>query len=444
MSWQHELYQRAREVLVGGVSAGGRYHHGLQGPLYIEKASGARLWSVEGKEYIDLHNASGAAFFGYDHPRIKEAAKKAFKLGFFINHETRYHIQLAELLHDSIPSAETVRLSNTGTEATMAAIRLARAYTGRSKIVKFEGHFHGMHELIWYNHSSIGTIGTHGLIEAKPDTAGIPSSFHQEVIVLPFNDTSAFVDAMQEYGSQVAAVIMEPISYNCGCMPAKKSFLRTVRDICSEKGVVLVFDEVLSGFRMSLGGAQEYYGITPDLTTLAKALGGGFPIAALVGKAEIMKNLNPCGSVIMSGTYTGSLMSVMVAIECLTMMREPGFYEKLNALSEYFYREINNLLDKYEIQAHVRGIGARFGFFAGITNPDDDYDFRRIAAKFSPQLYRRFIQLAVQNGVYIHDNGSRLVPHHAGITAAHTKDDLDMCLSKLETVFTALAKEACD
>ena len=437
---QDGLYERARAVFAGGVSAGGRYNNSLRAPLYLAEATGPWLESVDGRRYLDFHNAAGAAFFGFRHPRHRQAIERGMERGFFINFDTEHHVELAELLCRSIPCAEAVRLSNTGTESTMAALRLARAFTGKEKVLKFEGHFHGMHELIWYNHSALGERSSSGQIASVHDSAGMPEAFGRLVINVEFNDAEAFMRAVERHRDELAAVIMEPVSFNCGCMPARREFLQTVREVCTREGIVLIFDEVLSGFRMALGGAQEHFGVTPDLCTLAKALGGGFPISAVAGKREIMDLLNPTGPVVMSGTYTGSLVPVLGALECVKMMREPDFYTRIGRHADLLYSGISELFKKHGVKGHVRGIGARFGLFFGIEDPEADYRFRSITKGFDAATHKRFTALAVDHGLYFLDTGYTMAPTHFGFTSAHTTEDLETALDKLDGVFSELSR----
>lgn len=251
-----ELFKRAEKHLIAGTTAAGRFHGALGRPLYLTKADGCHLFDADGKEYIDFNNSAGAAFFGYNHPRLREAVEKSLEMGFFMNFESEYHQQLAEILCEVTPCAEKVRLSNTGTEVTMGAIRLARVCTGKDKIIKFEGHFHGMHECIFFNHGTLGTMDLNGEIEPLPDSNGFPPSFSDPIIVLEANNVQAVEHALDKYKGQIAAVIIEPISFNCGCMPSKKEYLQAIRKLCDKEGIVLIFDEVLSGFRMGIGGAQ--------------------------------------------------------------------------------------------------------------------------------------------------------------------------------------------
>jgi glutamate-1-semialdehyde 2,1-aminomutase len=435
MSRLNEMFESAQKFLVGGATAGGRYHAVLGQPIYMQRAQGSKLYDVEGKEYIDFHTSAGAAIFGYNHPRLKEAAQKAIDLGFFMNFETEYHRELAELLTKMIPCAERVRLSNSGTEVTMAAIRLARGYTKRDLIIRFEGHFHGMHELIWYNHNGEGLMAPDGEISNIPDTAGMPQCFSDVIKNVEFNDIEALERIVSHYKDQVAAVIMEPISYNCGCYPARKEYLEKVRALCDKEGIVLIFDEVITGLRLRPGSAQAYYNVIPDIATFAKAIGGGFPVAALVGKEKIMNTLNPIGPVVMSGTYTGSLMPVLVSLECLKMAQEPYYFDHLEELSSLLYTGMNDLMQKNAIRGHVRGMGARFGIYFGVENPEDDYNWRKTKQSFDPMINRKFLAKCLEYGLYFHDYGMSPVPAHNGFGLSHSVEDVNITLERIEKIF---------
>ncbi len=441
-----EVFERAKASYLYGTSAAGRYHAGLGMPLYLQRADGPWLYDVDGNRYLDFNTSAGAAMFGYNHPRLRRAIEESLEMGFHMNFESEYHYRLADMICRVIPSGEKVRLSNTGTEVTMGAVRLARAYTGRPKLLKFEGHFHGMNELVFYNHGALGKMDSYGEVEPVADSAGFPPDFAGPLVVVEFNRIEALEHAARKYRGQLAAVIMEPISYNCGCLPADPDYLHQVRELCSREGIVLIFDEVLSGFRDRIGGAQAYYGVTPDLTTIAKALGGGLPIAALTGKREVMEALNPGGPTVMSGTYTGALMSVVAAIECLRIMEEPGFYERLNGLSARLYAGMNEMFERHGIPGHVRGIGNRFATYFGITDPSDDFHFRKIAAGFDAGLYNSFIRKVLREKLYFHLSGwasaeGVALPTHCGISSAHAEGDIDLALEKMETVFRELAAE---
>lgn len=428
------LYGRAKQVTTAGVTAAGRFNPVLGRPYYFERGDGCRLWDIDGNEYIDFSSSNGASMLGFNHPAINDAASKAISMGTITTQETKYHVELAEKLIEILPGAERVRFSNTGTEATMAAIRIARAFTGREKILKFDGHFHGMHDYVMFNAHTPERIYEH-FVPPFPDSAGIPKSLSELVITIPFNDADALRDAIDVYGHELAAVILEPISYNLGTIPADREWLALLRDLTKTAGVVLIFDEVLAGFRSALGGSAEYFGITPDLTTWAKALAAGWPLAAVTGTAEIMDTLNPVGGAVMSGTYTGHLAAVLAALAAIEVMSAPGFYDDLNANADFFYAGINSLFGKHGVPGHLQGIGARFGLYFGIEEEVTDY---RQARKFDAALNNKFLRQTAPNGLHFHDFGAKAAPMHYGITSAHTRADLEESLARLDSAFAAI------
>src|ERR1035441_5295617 len=270
------LFERAKQVTVGGVTAAGRFNPVLGRPYYFDHGDGCRLWDVDGHEYIDFSSSNGASMLGFNHPAINEAVAKSLGMGTMCTQETEYHVDLAERISELLPGAERVRFTNTGTEATMAAIRIARAATGRDKVLKFEGHFHGMHDYVLFNSHTAPDRPYEAIVPSFPDSAGIPPAVGKLLVNVPFNDERALVEALDRYQDELACVILEPVSYNLGCIPAEISWLRRLRAETKRRGIVLIFDEVLPGFRMALGGAAEYFEVTPDLATWGTALGAGW------------------------------------------------------------------------------------------------------------------------------------------------------------------------
>lgn len=433
-----DLYSEATQVMAGGVSAGQRYHKTLGQPLYLDHASGCRLYDVEGNEYIDFFGCAGAALYGYNHPRLKAAIQKAVDKGFFMNFDTEYHIELAKMFQKFFPSAEKMRLANTGSEATQSAVRLARTYTGKDFIIKFDGHFHGMHEQVWFNHNMTASVDQFGEVVTTADSSGFASSSKDVVKTVLFNDIGALEHAVAKYKDNVAAIILEPISFNCGCLTTRKEYLEKVRALCDREGIVLIFDEVISGLRMRPGSAQKYFGVTPDLTTVAKAIGGGFSIAALLGKAKIMDNLNPFGKSVMSGTYSGALMPVLASLECLKMASEPEFYDHIDTIGAALYGGMNDLFKKHGITGHVRGAGARFGIYFGVENPEDDFDFRKVALEMDRGMTQKFIAECMPNGLWFHDTAGPVSPAHYGFTSQHTLQDIDIALERIDKIFAKI------
>ena len=429
-----QLHERAKRVMVGGVTAGGRFNPVLGRSYYFERGDGCRLWDVDGNEYIDFSSSNGASMLGFNHPKINEAARKGLELGTMCTQETAFHVELCERIAEIIPSAEKVRLSNTGTEATMAAIRIARAATGREKVLKFEGHFHGMHDYVFFN-SHTPDLPYQPVVPSFPDSEGIPRSIGDLLVNVPFNDEAALRTALDRHGDELACVILEPVSYNLGCVMADREWLQLLRAETERRGIVLIFDEVLCGFRMALGGAQAYYGVTPDLTTLAKALGAGWPIAAIAGKASVMNELNPIGHTVVSGTYTGQLCSVMASLAALEIMSEPGFYDRINAVGSHLYEGLDRLFRDSGVPGHVQGLGARFGLYFGVQDWVKDYNGARA---FDHSLNDRFLAACAPAGLHFHDFGTKMAPMHYGTTSAHTQADIDASLERLQPIFRAL------
>jgi len=418
-------FEQAGQVLAGGVSASLRVNFAVGHPVYMERADGPYLYDIAGREFIDLSLSNGAALLGHRHPALLSALDAVRERGFLSATETRDHARLAETLIELIPSAERVRFSTTGVEATMLATRVARALTGRPSIVKFEGHFHGLYDAFVYNqHAPLAgpdaepTAESDGLIGAPGQT-----------LVAPWNDREAVERLLDRHRDRIAAVICEPINYNAGCIPPAPGFLAFLRDVTAAHGIVLIFDEVLSGFRMGVGGAQAYYGVTPDLTTLAKALAGGVPLSATVGRADVMAPISG-GRAAHSGTYSGHLLGVLAGLATLKVLAAPGTYERLNADADWFYGELQAAFDRVGFSARVQGIGARFGIYVGV-DPDVPILTYAQAAAHDSALYNRFIGAALEHGVYVHSYGKTYAPGHAGISVVRTREVLAEVVARL-------------
>ena len=431
-----EHFRLADQYLLKGTGAPPRIYPLIGRPLYLSRADGAYLFDLDGNRFIDYHSSSGAALLGHNHPAMKAAILRALEQGFYCNFESEHHARLAQLICEMIPSAEVVRFAGSGSEAAAAAMRIARAATGRQRILKFEGHYHGQHDYAYFNtDGELGKRLENGEIQPAHASAGVPNELDGLVVVVPFNDPETFTSAMRRHKGELAAIMMEPVMYNAGCILPDRKFVELVRQEATRDGAILIFDEVLSGFRMAPGGGQEYLGVTPDLTCLSKAVGGGMPISAIAGKREVMSALTPVGKTIVSGTYTGHLISVMGAIAALEEIRKAGFYTRLNALSERLYAGINEIFRHRKIKAVCQGLGARFGMFFGIEELPI-MDFRKVATKFDSDMDKKFISLAFERGLYFRDAGRRIVPIHNGTTSAHTDDDIDETLNKLDDAFS--------
>ncbi|HTU18399.1 MAG TPA: aspartate aminotransferase family protein [Gemmataceae bacterium] len=434
MSRVLEQYQQACNYLAGGVSASTRLNRALGRPMLVDRADGCRIWDMDGREYIDLCCSHGATLLGHGDMRVRHAVERVLARGAPCSYENELHTQLAQLLCETVPCCERVRFTGSGTEATMHCLRLARAYTGRSKLLKFEGNFHGYHDQVMY---AIGTpadgLGPEEAPALYPGSAGLPGGLDQNVVVVPYNRPDLLEAAFARHASELAAVICEPIYYNAGCIVPTPEFLSALRRLTREHGVLLIFDEVLSAFRMAPGGAQEYLGVTPDLCTLGKAVGGGFPLSVFGGRADIMSRLMPQGDCQHSGTYNGHLVPVAAALAAVTAYRQPGFYELIHAVAARLYTGLNEIFARQAVPARVQGLGARFGIYFGVMEPVRSY---RDAVRHQREQMLRFIAAAARHGVYFHDYGGAACHH--GFCAAMTLADTEEVLNRLEDTVRTL------
>jgi glutamate-1-semialdehyde 2,1-aminomutase len=422
-----ELFTEAQAVLAGGVSASMRLHPYLGRPLYVQRGEGPYLFGLDGKRYIDFNMSNGAALLGHDHPAVKQAVLAGVESGIICAAETPFHEQLAATLVEIIPAAERVRFSSVGSEVTLVALRIARHATGRSKYLKFDGHFHGLTEPWLYRRADPLDDSS----EIVPSSGGVPAAGEADVVMVPWNDVDAFETAMVRHSAELAAVICEGIHYNAGCIPPEPGFLELLRARCSEHGIVFVMDEVLSGFRTDLGGAQAHYGVTPDLTTHAKALANGLPLSSVSGREELMLGLAPTGPVVHSGTYSGHLLSVLAALATLEELRRSGVYAGINATGDAFYGELQAIFDRAGVPARVQGLGARFGIYFGITEPVRTWSD---ALPHDHELNRRFATGCFERGVYFHGYTRQGPPGHAGFSLAHSVEDFAETLAVVESV----------
>ena len=433
-----ELFNFAKLYMVSGVSGSARFNAALGRPLYLTHGDGCHIYDVDGREYIDYNLSHGATFLGHNHPTIKAAISKALEMGIICAYETEFHGRAAELICQTVPCAEQVRFANSGTEATLGAIRLARAATGRQKILKFEGHFHGLHDYVMWNAhgKERKEFPTYPYVPPEVESAGVPEEISQFVVVVPWNDPAAFQQAMREHGDELAAVICEPVNYNSGCILPEAGFLNLLREEATRHGAILIFDEVLSGFRMAPGGAQQYYGVTPDLCTLAKAVANGLPLAVVAGKRELMQQYSPSGPAAHSGTYSGHLFAVLAAIASLTEIRQEGFYDPIMAKADRLYHGLADLFESHGVPARVQGLGARFGIYFGVTGPVRNY---QDAARIDGELGYKFIRACFERGVYFHNYGKLALGHH-GFSVAHTLADIDETLNRVESALQDMSR----
>lgn len=427
MSRTLEHYGRARGSLAGGVSSSTRLNRAVGHPMYIARGEGCRVWDLDGREYYDLCCSHGATLLGHGDPRVAAAVQQALTTGACCSYENELHAELAELLCDTIPAFERVRFTGSGTEATMHTIRLARAFTGRTKLLKIEGNFHGYHDQVMY---SIGApadkLGSETAPQKWPASSGMPPGLDEHLILVPYDRTDLLVDVIRKHQHELAAVICEPVFYNAGCIIPTQEFMQAMRHETQQAGVLLIYDEVQSAFRMGPGGAQEHFGITPDLCTVGKAVGGSYPLSVFGGRADIMQKLMPDGDCQHSGTYNGHPVIVAAALAALKIYRSPGFYKQIHRIAERLYSGMNRVFRETGIPGDVRGLGARFGIYMGV--PDEPHSYRD-AIKHNRKLMLEFIAAAIAQGVYFHDYGGGACHH--GFCAAMTEADVDAALAKI-------------
>jgi glutamate-1-semialdehyde 2,1-aminomutase len=398
--------------------------------MYFDRAAGCRLWDLDGKEYLDLCCSHGATLLGHGDGRVRQAVEAALQRGAACSYENEQHAELAELLCRTVPCLERVRFTGSGTEATLHCLRLARAFTGRNKILKFEGNFHGYHDQVMV---AIGTPADQLGPEDRPTpflgSTGMPPGLAELLVIVPYNRPDLLEAAFARHGPELAAVIGEPIYYNAGCIVPTREFLDTLWRLTRRHDTLLIFDEVLSAFRMGPGGAQEYIGVTPDLCTLGKAVGGGYPLSVFGGRKDIMDRLMPIGDCQHSGTYNGHPVVVAAALAALTAYRELGFYDHIHAVAGALYSRLNALFERHGVRAQVQGLGARFGVYFGLEAPPQNY---RDAVRHQRDRMLNFIKLAIEHGVYFHDYGGAACHH--GFCAAMTLADVAEVLRRLVPV----------
>jgi glutamate-1-semialdehyde 2,1-aminomutase len=437
MTRVEEQYRQACDYLAGGVSASTRLNRALGHPLLIDRAEGCRVWDLDGREYFDLCCSHGATLLGHGDPGVRRAVERALARGAPCSYENEQHTELARLLCETVPCCERVRFTGSGTEATMHCLRLARACTGRTKILKLEGNFHGYHDQVMY---AIGTpadrLGPEEAPAPYPGSAGLPEGLDRNLVVVPYNRPDLLEAAFRAHGHELAAVICEPVYYNAGCILPTPEFLAALCRLPREHGALLIFDEVLSAFRMAPGGAQEYLGVTPDLCTLGKAVGGGFPLSIFGGRREIMERLMPTGDCQHSGTYNGHVVAVAAGLAAVTAYRRPGFYDHINAVADRLCRGLGAIFERHGVDARVQGLGARFGVYFGVGGPVCNY---RDAVRHQRERMLRFIALAIQHGVYFHDYGGAACHH--GFCAAMTLADADEALNRLDAAVREFSRD---
>ena len=422
-----ELFTRAIELIPGGVNSPVRAFRGVGGtPRFIKSASGATMTDVDGRTYIDYVGSWGPMILGHADPEVIDALHEALSRGTSYGAPTELELEVAEEIIDAVPSVEMVRMVNSGTEATMSAIRLARGVTGRNKIVKFEACYHGHGDsMLVRAGSGVATLGL-------PDSPGVPSALAQQTITVPFNDAAALEKAFAEY-TDIAAVIIEPVVGNMGCVPPHEAYLQQVRDITRQYGALLIFDEVMTGFRLARGGAQELYGVMPDITTLGKIIGGGLPVGAYGASREIMRHIAPAGPIYQAGTLSGNPLAMTAGLTTLRRLRDSSVYERLDRATERLCQGMAEAAREAGMQTMTNRVGSMWTTFF-TDQPVTDWT---LAANSNREIYAKFFHAMLYEGVYLAPS-----QFEAGfISLAHTEELIDRTIEAARKAFKAVMSD---
>jgi glutamate-1-semialdehyde 2,1-aminomutase len=417
------LFEAAQKHIPGGVNSPVRAFRGVGGsPVFVARAEGPYLYDTEGKRYIDYVGSWGPMVLGHAHPEVLRAVHEAVDRGLSYGAPTTLETAMADEVCELVPSMDMVRMVSSGTEATMSAIRLARGYTGRDKIVKFEGCYHG------HSDSLLVKAGSGALTLGVPSSPGVPATLAEHTLTLPYNDAEAVRSAFAQLGAQIACIIVEPVAGNMNCVPPEAGFLETLREVCDRTGAVLIFDEVMTGFRVALGGAQALYGIRPDLTTLGKVIGGGMPVGAFGGRREIMEKLAPLGPVYQAGTLSGNPVAMAAGLKTLELIQVPGFFERLGENTRYLTEGLEGRAARAGVPFASNRVGGMFGLF--FTEASAVTRFDQVMA-CDVGRFKRFFHAMLEEGVYLAPSA-----FEAGfVSSAHDDKVLDATLAAAERVF---------
>ncbi len=420
------LFTEAKKVIPGGVNSPVRSFSGVGGtPVFIDHARGPYLYDSENKQYIDYVGSWGPMILGHAHPEVIAVVKQTAEKGLSFGAPTELETQMAAKVCELVPSIDKVRMVSSGTEATMSALRLARGYTGRDKIVKFEGCYHG------HSDSLLVKAGSGALTLGVPSSPGVPAALAADTITLTYNDSEGVKQVFSEIGDQIACIIVEPVAGNMNCIPPVTGFLETLRQVCDEKGCVLIFDEVMTGFRVGLQGAQGVYKVTPDLTTLGKVIGGGMPVGAFGGKNEIMDYLAPIGPVYQAGTLSGNPVAMAAGLKTLELISQAGFYQELTKTTEKLVSGIKQRAAQAGISMATNQVGAMFGLF--FTQAENVSSFAQVM-ECDQELFKRFFHGMLEQGIYLAPSA-----FEAGfVSAAHSKEDIETTLDAASAVFKSI------
>lgn len=425
MSQFDALYQEAQKYIPGGVNSPVRAFKQVGGaPVFFKKGEGAYVYDEAGKRYIDYVGSWGPMIVGHAHPEVIEAVVKTAKNGLSFGAPTVSETELAKRVLELVPSMDQVRMVSSGTEATMSAIRLARGYTGRDKIVKFEGCYHG------HSDSLLVKAGSGLLTFGEPSSPGVPADLTQHTIVIEYNNPEAVKAVFAEYGDEIACVIVEPIAGNMNCIPPQSGFLETIRECCDQHGAVFIIDEVMTGFRVGKYSAQGLYGVTPDLSTFGKVIGGGMPVGAFGGKKAIMDHLSPNGAVYQAGTLSGNPVAMAAGIKTLELISKEGFYEDLSAKTDYLIKGITEVFAKHNRPLSTNHVCGMFGLFF----TDGEVKTFSDATRSDIDFFQKFYHGLLDEGIYLAPSA-----FEAGfLSSAHTYEDLDETIAAMDRVLTKL------
>ncbi len=424
-SRNQQLFDQSQQLIPGGVNSPVRAFRSVGGtPVFFKKGLGSRLWDVDGKEYIDYINSWGPMILGHAHPEVVAAVQQAAANSLSFGAPTGLELEMAALINQLVPSMEQVRLNSSGTEATMSAIRTARGFTGRDKIIKFEGCYHG------HSDGLLVKAGSGLLTFGEPDSGGVPASIAQHTLTLEYNNTQQLADIFSQVGDEIACVIIEPVVGNMNLIVPHMEFLKTLRTLCTKHGAVLIFDEVMTGFRVALGGAQALYGITPDMTTLGKVIGGGLPVGAFGGRKDIMQVLAPLGPVYQAGTLSGNPVAVSAGLTTLKLIQAPGFYDHLTAQTAKLMLGLKQAAQKAGVTFSAQNVGGMFGvYFSGST--PTSYAEMMLTDK---KAFNHFFHSMLDAGIYLGPSA-----FEAGfVSAAHSDADIAETIQAAELAFAAL------
>ncbi|MDP4536229.1 glutamate-1-semialdehyde 2,1-aminomutase [Alkalimonas collagenimarina] len=427
MTQSEVLFERAQHTIPGGVNSPVRAFKSVGGtPIFIERADGPYIFDVDGKRYIDYIGSWGPMLLGHNHPEIRQAVINAAEHGLSFGAPCPAEVDMAELVSKLVPSMEMVRMVSSGTEATMSAIRLARGYTGRNTILKFEGCYHG------HADSLLVKAGSGALTLGVPNSPGVPDDFAKYTLTAEFNNLAQLESIFAEKGDDIACIIVEPVAGNMNCIPPVPGFLQGLRELCDRYGSVLIFDEVMTGFRVALGGAQQVYGVTPDITTLGKIIGGGMPVGAFGGKRDIMLHIAPTGPVYQAGTLSGNPLAMAAGLAALNAISQPGVYEALTAKTTQLIEGLQQAANRHGIPVTTNQVGGMFGLFFSSEQHITNY---QQATQCDIEAFKRFFHLMLAEGVYLAPSA-----YEAGfISLAHTEQDLADTLAAADRSFKALA-----